>query len=689
VASVLGVPEQPDQPLTETLAEFLRSKQLLLVLDNCEHLLSACAELVDALLSRSPALRVLATSRQSLGVTGEVAWPLFGLPVPPPALGTAGPVLEGLLQFEAVRLFVERAMAAVPRFSLTERSARPVGEICRRLEGIPLAIELAAARLKALSVEEIAAWLDDRFRLLTGGSRTAQPRQQTLRAAMDWSYELLSPPERLLLQRLAVFAGSFSLNAVEAVCKAVESGQWVVDRSGKGNDTDQDFPVDVGLTTNHYPPSTDVLELLTQLVDKSLVVVDGAHRETRYRLLETVRQYALERLQAGAPESGAGEEERVRRRHLEFYLRLVEEAEPYLAGPDQLAWLERLDLELGNLRAALDGALEREPERALRLAAALGSFWIPRGNLEEARQRLTAALDGAGPGRHSPAGAAALVHLAYVALVWDDDPAAHARYEESLLIQRERHDRNGIATALWGLGHVARRRQEYAAARVLQEESLAIRRELADPAGVAQSLMGLADTVLEQEDAAAARSYYEEALAIRRELGDRGGVASTLGELANVAWRQRDYARAREHREESLTHWRAIGSRLGVIHSLGALGHLARDQGQFEDARAFYTESLHLRRELGDLYTLSQALEDFAELAGREGAWGRTTRLLGAAEALRERMANPLQPRERAIYEQYLIRARETQGRAAVQAQREAASALSLDESTTIALSRQ
>jgi predicted ATPase/DNA-binding SARP family transcriptional activator len=705
VASVLAVQEQPGRPLPETLAEFLRSKQLLLVLDNCEHLLSACAELVEALLSGSPELRVLATSRQPLGLAGEVARQVPGLSVPPPASETGGPTPQALMQFEAVRLFVERAMEGTAAFSFTERSARSVGEICRRLDGTPLAIELAAARLKALSAEEIAARLDDRFHLLTAGSRTAPPRHQTLRATMDWSYELLSPPERLLLQRLSVFAGSFSLKAVEGICADLGSGS--------GTESIQNPKSKI--------QNAQVLDMLTQLVDQSLVVVERADdrrpttaasdeppvflmgryhplREhppvscqigTRYRLLETVRQYARERLRAGAPSTGSGERaaESVGRRHQEFYLRLAEEAAPHLAGLDQPAWLERLDSELDNLRAALDWALEREPEQSLRLTAALARFWEERGYREEGRQRLVAALERAGPGRRSLAGATALAHLGQLAFLRDDYPTARALYEESLAVQRELGGTEAIASALWGLGYVAQRQKEYAEACDLHEKSLAVRRARGDWYGIAQSLIGLGDALCEQGEAPSAGAcYYEEALAIRRGLGDRAGVADALAQLANVAWRQGDPAQARRHREESLALWRAIGSRTGVIHSLGALGHLARGQGEYEEARAFYAKSLILRRELGDSFTLLQALEDFAELAALERQWARMTRLLGAAEALREKIDVPLRPPEGTEYDRLLSDARGALGENAVAAAWEAGQAMSLQQAIAFAL---
>jgi predicted ATPase/DNA-binding SARP family transcriptional activator len=725
IASVLGVQEQPDRPLMERLAEFLRARQLLLVLDNCEHLLTACAELVEALLSRSPALRVLATSRQSLGVAGEVAWQLPGLSVPP-APATALSTPEALLQFEAVRLFVERARGAAPSISLTARRARSVGEVCRRLDGIPLAIELAAARLKALSAEEIAARLDDAFRLLTSGSRTAPPRQQTLRATMDWSYELLSEPERLLLQRLSVFAGTWTLAAAEAICSDFGFGIWDSGLAAEASDPPTCPPLTLSdpiqnPNAQRAPEiqNAEVLDLLAQLVDQSLVIVetteDGqpvspmvGEAGTRYRLLETVRQYARERLQEAPRGERRGETERVGERHARFYLELAERAAPYLAGPDLVTWLVRLEEERDSLRAALEWSLQHAPEVALRLAAALAGFWEERWYMAEGRQWLGAALARAGPARRSPAGAAALegacalailqddraaaqalleeyrtirqesgdragmaaslAHLAHAMLLRVDYPAARALYEESLAIQKERGDPAGIATVLTGLGHLARCEKAYATARSLHEESLAIRREMGDSMGMGRSLSGLGDAARGLGDIAAARRHYEAALEIWRELGDGAGVAGALAEISDLARLQGDYAEARRLREESLALWRAAGARVAVLHSLGALGHLAREQGDYREAWDYYAASLQLRQEAGDRYTIVQALEDFAELAACEQQWWRLARLLGAAQALREAIIKPLRPPKRAGYEELLAEARAALPEAAVTA---------------------
>ncbi|MDQ5827477.1 MAG: AAA family ATPase, partial [Chloroflexota bacterium] len=313
VASTLGVREQPGRSPTETLSDYLASKKVLLVLDNCEHLIEACAELAESLLRSCPELWVLATSREALGVAGEVAWPVPSLALPDLR---RTPNIEGLSRYESARLFVERTEAVKPTFSLTEQNAPSVVKICYRLDGIPLAIELAAARTKVLSVEQISERLDDCFRILAAGSRTTIPRQRTLHATMDWSHELLSEQERALFRRLSVFAGGFSLEATESVC--------------------------AGEDLEHY----GVLELLSHLVDKSLIMVAEQDGEARYRLLETVRQYGREKLDE------SGEEAELGRRHAGYFVGLAEKAERELSGPDQARWLTLMETEHDNLRAA-------------------------------------------------------------------------------------------------------------------------------------------------------------------------------------------------------------------------------------------------------------------------------------------------------------------------------------------------
>ena len=345
VAPVLGVKEEAGRPVQEALLKFVQDRQLLLVLDNCEHLLQGCAELAKQLLQAGAQVKILATSREPLHVAGETTYPVPSLSLPEPRMRIAH---TALTQYEAIRLFVDRAAAARPAFRLTPNNATLVADICRRLDGIPLALELAAARVRVLSVETIAARLSDRFRLLTGGDRTALPRQQTLRACIDWSYDLLTEAERSVLRRLAVFAGGWTLEAAEAV--------------GTGGDVQAD----------------EVLDVPAQLVEKSLVAMDA--EGTRYQLLETVRQYAQDRLHE------SGEAEAIRERHRDYFLALAEEAEPKLLGAEQAAWLRRLEAEHDNLRAGLSWSLEDSGSQAgLRLCGALQRFWITRGHFSEGR----------------------------------------------------------------------------------------------------------------------------------------------------------------------------------------------------------------------------------------------------------------------------------------------------------------
>jgi predicted ATPase/DNA-binding SARP family transcriptional activator len=442
VAEALGVREQPGSSLTDTLADSLSAKTLLLVLDNCEHLVEACAHLVETLLKACPELRILTTSREPLGAAGEVIWQVPSLSGPSPLLRHALEELEG---YESVRLFVERARYRNPAFLLDQQNARAVAEICRKLDGIPLAIELAAARA-GLSVEQIAARLDDPLRLLTGGNRTATPRQRTLRGALDWSYELLVGFERVLFRRLSVFAGGFSLEAAETVS------------SGEGIEEE------------------DVLDLLSRLVDKSLVVSEATgDGGVRYRMLEPVRQYAQERLE----ESGEGDA--LRGRHAAFFLALAEVAESKLVEPDQVSWFERLEREHDNLRAALRNALDRgKVEPGLRVGGAIWRFWYARGHLSEGRRWLEEAL--AQPGT-APARAKALRGAGALAWAQGDYARAETLFEESLALRRELGDRQGVAEAINGLASVARDRGEYARARALFEVNLAVCRELENDDG--------------------------------------------------------------------------------------------------------------------------------------------------------------------------------------------------------------
>jgi predicted ATPase/class 3 adenylate cyclase len=453
VAQALGLREEPGRPLLATLSDHLQDQRLLLVLDNCEHLVMACADLASALVRRCPTLSILATSREGLEVAGEHRYRVPSLPVPDLA---SLPPPEWLASTAAVALFVARARERRPDFALGAQNARAVARVCVRLDGIPLAIELAAARVGSLAVEGIAARLDDCFRLLTGGSRDALPRQRTLRATLDWSYDLLDKGEQQLLDRLSVLgAGGCTLDGVETVC---------------GGD---------GIAV------LEVLDLLGGLVNKSLVQAEEAGGEVRYGLLETVRQYGLEHLAASG---GAAS---VRDRHLGWFLALAEQAEPRLSGPDQGQWLARLEAEHDNLRAALGWARERgAAEEGLRLAGALWRFWEIHGDWGEGRDWLEGALAGGGHG--VPAARARALHGAGIlAFRQGDAGRAVARLEEALDLYRELGDTCAIAASLGNLGLVAYRQGEYGRAVARLEEALDLLRELDDMPGIAASLVNL------------------------------------------------------------------------------------------------------------------------------------------------------------------------------------------------------
>ena len=616
--------------------------------------MAACATLVDRLLRAAPDLRILATSREALGITGEVAWALAPLAVPDRAAVQRSPdAAQALGQYAAVRLFIDRAVAVRPEFAVTNANAPSVAEICHRLDGIPLALELAAARVKMLPVEDIAERLGDRFRLLTGGSRTALPRQQTLRAAVDWSYDLLDDLERPLMARLAVFRGGWTLEAAEAVCAGGELEGW------------------------------EVLDHMSQLADKSLVVVAEAESgATRFRYLETVRQYATEKLVA------SGEEGALRDRHLAHFLALAESTEPGLTGPDQARLLGLLAAEHDNLRAALEhaatggGALLGQ-----RLGGAIWRFWEARGHLTAGRASLAAVLDAPGGEGPTPERAKALHGAGVLALRQGDYAAARAFNEESLAIRRALGDTKGIAALLSNQGLVARAQGDYALARSLNEESLAIKREMGDQWGAAISLGSLGLLAFDEGDYAAARRYHEESLAIRRTLGDRAAVAIALGNLGLVAQVTGDYATARALHEESLAIRRELGDKQRIALSLGNLGDLGHAQADYDLARSLYGECLELHRDLGDKRGVVERIESFGWLASATGDAERATRLLGAAEALRVTMGIVHQGQsDQARHDQSVAASREALGAEAFDAAWALGRAMTLEEAVAVAV---
>lgn len=638
IADVLDIREAPGEPVTTTLATALKDKSLLLVLDNCEHVLEVTARLADTILHSCPNVRLLVSSREALGIAGEGAYRVPSLSLPDRKQPQGSVSVSG---YESVRLFVARAIAVKSDFVVTDSNAPLLASICYRLDGIPLAIELAAARTRSLSVEEINSKLDNRFHLLTGGGRTALPRHKTLLSMIQWSYDLLNSREKSLLCRLSVFAGGWTLEAVEAV--------------GIGGDVED----------------WEVLDLLTSLVDKSLVVPEVGEERSRYRLLETIRQYARDRL----VDSGAGET--VRELHQAFYLAIAEEAEPKLTGPKQTVWLDRLEQEHDNLRAALTWG---NREIALRIAGALWRFWDIRGYFSEGLKWLTDVLEntdatartlarakalfGAGVLNSSRGDftaaqtlckecleiyqelgdlmgvAASLNILGTIASDQGDYAAARRLHEDSLAKQRELGNQQGIAASLNNLGNIARHQGDYTSARKLQEQCLAIQRELGNRQGIAYALHGLGNVAYFQDEYALARTLFEESLAIRRELGDKQGIATSLNNLAMMSHNQDGAAVARKLYEESLAVLRELGDKKGIAYLLINLGQVAHLRGELVSTRMFYEESLTILREMGNKPGIAYALEAFAGLAVAQRQPERATRLWSAAEALREEVGS-------------------------------------------------
>jgi non-specific serine/threonine protein kinase len=610
VASMLSVSEQPGRPISDTLADYLRPRALLLVLDNCEHLRGSCAQLVNALLLECPAVRILATSRVPLSVPGETLWRVPSLSLPDMR---RVPSFDYIRPYEAVRLFVERARSVEPAFELASDNAPTVAEVCRHLDGIPLAIELAAARIRVLSVEQIAARLGDRFRLLTGGSPSALPRHQTLRATMDWSYGLLPANERVLLRRLSVFAGGWTLDAAEAVC------------SGGGIDP------------------TAVLDLLAQLVDNSLVVVEMQRVQTRYRMLETVREYGRTRLRE------AEELDTIRRRHRDWYLDLAEQADARLRGPEEDAWLTRLEADHDNLRAAMEWSKGQAggAEAELRLARALEWFWYLLGHWSEGRARLEEVI---------------------------------ARSADAAL--------PGLPKVLVGTVRLAYRQGDIGRAKMLCDRGLALCRQLGDKPGAAQFLVWSAIIAIAEAHHQDAAPLVEEALALCREVGDRWWAVEALAILGTLAMIRGDYERASDSHTESLAISRETGNTNNMTYALRGLGVLAVRQGDWRRAMTHYTECLRLCR--GGVKTpgvIAECLEGMARAASLQSAHERAAILFGAAEALFQLLGGhlPLWADE-AGHDRYVASTRGGLGETAFAAAWERGRAMTLDQAVDHAL---
>jgi non-specific serine/threonine protein kinase len=617
VAEAVGVPERSGEPLSDTLAEVLRDRQLLLILDNCEHLLEAVAGLVDTLLDSCARLRILATSREAMGVDGEMRWLVPPLSVPKPH---ATPYSEELVSYESVRLFVERARGRDPSFSLSPHNTLAVADICRGLEGIPLAIELAASRVGTLSVEQISERLTDSLKLLIGGSKTQLAKQRTLRGALDWSHELLSEDEKKLFGRLSVFAGGLTLEAAEAL------------GSGQG--------VEEG----------EVLDLLSGLVEKSLIVAkDSQESGVRYRMLEPVRQYAREKLEE------EGEAEEVQRRHASFFLALAEDAEPKLQGPEDVEWLERLEVEHDNLRAALSWTLERgEAELGLRLAGASWPFWEAHGHYSEGRRWLEEVLEKDGQAS-AAARAKALEGAGWSMYRLGDTDRAKEVAEEGLRLSDE-GGLGGVVTAdfLRMSGVMAEVQGHRERARELLEESLRLSREADDKLRIADSLLTLGITMEGLGDLKRAKELHEEGIVLSRELGYAAILARFLLSVGYTLLLEGEFERGATLNEEAAALLQERGYKGGSLElALDNLGWAALLQDDHERARSNYRESLLLCKDLGNKTVASESLEGLACILEAEGAYERAARLFGVAEALRGAVGFQHMPEEESWRQPY------------------------------------
>jgi predicted ATPase/DNA-binding XRE family transcriptional regulator/uncharacterized protein HemY len=679
LARSLGIGEPPGGDVISVLVDLIGQRRLLLVLDNCEHLIDACADLAVTLLAACTRLTVLATSRMALRIRGERVFPVEPLAVP---LSAGDALARAVARSPAVALFVERAQDALPDFTLDTTNAADVAAICRRLDGLPLAIELAAVQCSYLSPRALLARLRSSLPLLHGGARDLPARQQTLRSALDWSYNLLSDETRRVFRCLAVCVGGCTLELAAAVC-GMESADL-----------------------------ESILLVLESLVGASLVV--GARRsdlEPRFSMLETIRDYGLERLVE------SGEAEQVRVRHVAWCLALAEQAAPELSGPEQDRWLDRLEAEHANMDAALYYAPPPDPV-GRQLALALWRFWYTRGYLAEGRRWLEAV-----PADHmvSAAERASVLHAAGM-LAWrqGDYDQARAWHEESLALRRELEDRQGIASSLENLGMVAWRQSDYQQARSLHEQSLAMRRELDDLPGTASSLYNLSIAMGEQGQYEQAEKMYRESLAIRRQLGDKQGVANSLNSLGLLMWEQGNYAQAVMLHQESLAIVRELGDKKGIANSLNNLGNIADARHEYDDARRQHEESLAIMRELEDRQGIANSLNNLGRIAHEQGhyeyAWRlleeglvrarsigakyhvaesleglaslaatleqpeRAVRLYGSAAALRTAIGAPLPLRERRTRQQAVGALREQLGAPRFADAWSAGEALSLDQ---------
>ncbi len=644
-AASLGLSLDSGLPAPERLADYLRKKDLLLILDNCEHLVEACAFLAETLLKGAPGLRILATSRESLGIEGERVWRLPSLALPPPGLKGAAQVGA----FESVRLFVDRARAVNPAFALRDENSQAVSEICRRLDGIPLAIELAASRMKVLSAAQISERIDDRFRLLTGGSRNAVPRQATLRALVDWSHELLAPDEKVMLRRLSAFSGGWTVEAAEAVC---------------GD-----------------PGGIEVLDALTGLIDKSLVATEESEGSGRHRLLETIRDYARERLLDSA------EAETLREAHLRYFLELAQRTDPLLRGPGQRFHMGVLDRERANLRSALEWSSQaREASSLMALAVSLWRYWRMRSDFSEGRRWLGLALR-LNPDAPAADRARCLLRAGSLANYQGDYREAHPLLALSLELHRSLGVTRELADALILLANTLMMRGELEQSRSLLAESLSICQSLGDARGIAYACFSSGTLLMTAKELPEARSMFERSRSRLLELGDDWWLASVDLQLAWIRNREGDHEGALAALAQVLVTERDLEDIRGAARAALYAAEARSDSGDIEGARAGYAEALRSLTEIGDRWWIAVCIEGLALARVLGGEAELCATLLGAAEAIRQQIGTPVLPLYRDRLEESASRAESVTGSASFSRLKAEGRLLPLDAAISLALS--
>jgi predicted ATPase/DNA-binding CsgD family transcriptional regulator len=664
IADRLDVQESGDRPLVDELIARIRGERCLLVLDNFEHLLAA-VPVVTELLRGCPGLKILATSRRRLGLSGEHEVPVLPLAVADPRQSLT---VEQLAAVPAIQLFVARAQAAAPGFALTAANGRQVAEICQRLDGLPLAIELAAPRTRLLSPAALLVRLTNRLQLLTDGPRDVEERLQTMRRAIDWSYDLLDPSARALHRRLAVFVGGFSLEAADWI-----SGEGRGGAEGR-NRADETAPA----TSLAPSPSSDTLDLVAALLDESLLQsTEQPDGERRFVMLETVREYALEQLRETTEEAVA------RRRHAGYCLRLAEDADPWQAAPQP--WLDSVQAEHDNLRAGLSWSIEHDPETALRLASALWRFWSERGYWSEGRGWLARAL-AAGPDVAPAVRAAALGGAGTLAVDQGDFALASNCFAESLALAQETGDERRATRALRSLGIVASSQNELDRAEELFAEALLRVRALQDEAAIGRCLCDLGLVATRRGDCQRAIAFYEEALPIGRSTGDRAFTAILLSNLAGAYMDADDWARGEAMTAEALDQSRMLDDRFGAAINLHNLADCVFRRGDAVGAWHHYGESLRISHELGQRPLASRTLDRIADLLARASLWRPAVHLLGAAAAQRQAIGDELFPVEEEYVAATIATTRAALSAEAFQAAWEAGAALSLDQAVAEAL---